>query len=531
MIDAISQWILTILIVLPLVGAGVVLSLPQGSKSLQRNVAVGFSVVELLLSLHLIAYFVPSYSSFQFAQVLPWLPADMGIKYIVGVDGVSLILILLTTILCPVILLSSYSSIEDKVKEFLALFLFLESSMIGALVSLDLVLFYVFWEAMLIPMYFIIGVWGGKDRIYATTKFVIYTVVGSLLMLVAFSYLYYVHGSMPGNSFTTNLTELYATAASLPLDTQLWLFGATALAFAIKVPLFPFHTWLPDAHVQAPTPGSVILAGVLLKMGTYGLMRFSIPMFPAAAHYAAPLMMTLGVIGIVYGALIAWRQTDIKKLVAYSSVSHLGFVVVGMFSFTEEGLTGAVYQMVNHGISTGALFLLIGVIYERRHTREMSDFGGLAKVMPLYSFYLVIATLGSVALPSTGGFIGEWLILAGTFQASPVFGALAASGVILGAIYMLWMVLKVIWGPLTNPENQKLTDVTLRESAILGFLSIAIFALGFGSAPILEHTQATIVNLSKSVTSKRPYRATLLIPGQASGLATTESLSIDGVSK
>lgn len=504
-------WILSLLVFFPLAGIALLYLLPKASEQLIRNVALAITVVELLLSLHLIAYFDPALPHLQFAQNLAWLPASTGIRYIVGVDGLSLILVILTTILCPLVVLSSFSSIEKHTREFLALFLLLESAMVGALVAVDLVLFYVFWEAMLIPMYFIIGIWGGKDRIYATTKFFIYTVVGSLLMLVAFAYLYYLHGSMPGKAYTTNLVELYRTAAQLPLDKQLWLFAATALAFAIKVPLFPFHTWLPDAHVQAPTPGSVILAGVLLKMGTYGLMRFSIPMFPEAARAAAPVMIALAVVGIVYGALIAWRQTDIKKLVAYSSVSHLGFVVAGLFAFNEQGFNGALYQMVNHGISTGALFLLIGVIYERRHTREMSDFGGLAKVMPWYAVFFVIATMGSVALPGTGGFIGEWLILLGVFRANPVFGVIAGTGVVLGAIYMLWMVLKTVWGPLTHEENKILKDVTPREAFVLGTLCVCIFVFGFASKGILDHAQSTLINLQRSVSSGAPYQTRLMI--------------------
>lgn len=510
MVSMISQWILSLLIFFPLLGA-IVVGLMKDAQ-VARHIAVAVAVLEMIFSFHLIAHFNVDSSAMQFAQDLAWLPRGTGIRYTVGVDGLSLMLVLLTTILCPLVFLSSYSSIENNVKSFLALFLVLESAMIGALVSLDLVLFYVFWEAMLIPMYFIIGVWGGKDRIYATTKFFIYTVVGSLLMLVAFSYLYYVHYQLNG-VFTTSLIELYRTAAALPVETQLWLFSATAVAFAIKVPLFPFHTWLPDAHVQAPTPGSVILAGVLLKMGTYGLMRMSIPMFPEAAHLAAPVMIGLSVVGIIYGALIAWRQTDIKKLVAYSSVSHLGFVVAGMFAFNELGFTGALYQMVNHGVSTGALFLLIGVVYERRHTREMSEYGGLARQMPWYAFFFVVATMGSVALPGTGGFIGEWLILNGVFQVHPVMATLAGTGVILGAIYMLWLVLKVVWGPLSNNENKTLSDCSPREAFVLGTLAVFVFATGFLSAPLLEHTAPTMKKLQESVNGRKAYQTQLVIPG------------------
>lgn len=511
MVDFVSQYILTILVAVPLLGAALLFMLPKGNVKNIRHVALGVTLVEFVLSLHLIAYFVPTSALFQFGQISEWLPTNTGIKYIVGVDGISLILVMLTTALCPLVMLSTYSSVEDKVREFCALFLFLEAAMVGTFFALDLVLFYVFWEAMLIPMYFLIGIWGGKDRIYATTKFVIYTVIGSLLMLVSFSYLYFVHARMNGGVYSTSLIDIYKTAAMLPLDTQLWLFAASTLAFAIKVPLFPFHTWLPDAHVQAPTAGSVILAGVLLKMGTYGLLRFSIPMFPQAAHAAAPLMITLGVIGIIYGALIAWRQTDVKKLIAYSSVSHLGFVVAGLFALNEMGITGALYQMVNHGVSTGALFLLVGVLYERRHTREMKDFSGLAKSMPWFAFFLVVATLASVGLPGTGGFIGEWLILLGTFNANKTLGILAATGVILGAIYMLWLVLKVIWGPLDKTENREISDVNPREAFILSVLSVLVFVMGFGSAAILEHTQATLVKLQKSVAENRPYETELVV--------------------
>jgi NADH-quinone oxidoreductase subunit M len=506
MIGMISEWILTILIALPLIGALALLFVSPTNEKFAWRFALGISVVELILSLHLIAHFVPSYPVLQFGQVLPWLPDSMGIKYVVGVDGLSLILVLLTTIICPLIIVSTKSSIEKNLREFLALFLFLECAMIGALVAIDAVLFYVFWEAMLIPMYFMIGIWGGKDRIYATTKFFIYTVIGSLLMLVAFAYLYFAHAAMPGNNYTTNLVELYKTAAALPLETQMWLFGATALAFAIKVPLFPFHTWLPDAHVQAPTPGSVILAAVLLKMGTYGLLRISIPMFPKAAHEFAPYMTILGIVGIIYGALIAWRQTDIKKLVAYSSVSHLGFVIVGMFSFTEMGITGSLYQMINHGISTGALFLLIGVLYERKHTREMADYGGLAKSMPKFAVLFLMATMGSVALPGTGGFIGEWLILLGTFKAWPLAGILAGTGVIFGAVYMLWLTLKVVWGPITKQENETLSDLNGRELFVLGSLAAMIFVCGFASKPILEHTQPTLLAIKKSVDTQSAFQ-------------------------
>jgi NADH-quinone oxidoreductase subunit M len=504
--DILTSWILPLLVLFPLAGAILIAMMPRSKSALSRHVAFGLSVVEALLSLFLVRYFSPGVSDLQFGITLPWLSHESGIQIVLGVDGLSLILVVLTTLLSPLVLLSTYSSVEKHVREFLALFLFLEAAMVGTFVALDLVLFYVFWEAMLIPMYFLIGIWGGSNRIYATVKFFLFTAVGSLLMLVAFAYIYFAHASLNNGTYTTSLLELYRTTASLSGTEQIWLFAALTLAFAIKVPVVPVHTWLPDAHVEAPTAGSVILAGVLLKMGTYGLMRFSIPMFPQALPPATPVMMVLGIIGIIYGALIAWRQTDIKKLIAYSSVSHLGFVVVGLFALNEQGLTGALYQMVNHGVSTGALFLLVGVIYERRHTRALSDFGGLAKVMPWYAFFFMIATLGSVALPGTGGFVGEWMILWGAFLAHPAYGILAATGVVLGATYMLWLVLKMFWGPVTHEENRTLADLSLREGFILGSLSVAVFALGIFSAPVLDHAQESLLHLKRTISIKAPYQ-------------------------
>jgi NADH-quinone oxidoreductase subunit M len=502
--EIIARWILSSLVFFPLLGAALLFALPKTNERLVRHFALGISVLELIGSFFLVRWFVPDTHNFQFTEFRTWLPTETGVRYILGVDGLSLILVLLTTFISPLVLLSTYSSVKKHVREFLALFLFLESAMIGTFVALDLVLFYVFWEAMLIPMYFMIGVWGGKNRVYATMKFVLYTVFGSLLMLVAFTYLYYVHGQATG-TYSTNLIELYSTAANLPLGEQMWLFGALTLAFAIKVPMFPVHTWLPDAHVEAPTAGSVILAGVLLKMGTYGLLRFSIPLFSSAAIKLAPVMIFLGAVGIIYGALIAWRQTDIKRLIAYSSVSHLGFVVAGIFALNTAGITGALYQMVNHGVSTGALFLLVGVIYERRHTRELAQFGGLAKSMPWFAFFFMIATLGSVALPGTGGFVGEWMILYGVFKYNALLGVLSTTGVVLGAVYMLWLVLKMFWGPITNNENTNLRDVSFREGFVLGSLSIAIFALGIFSTPVLDHTHASVLHLQKTLQSGGAY--------------------------
>lgn len=439
------------------------------------------TLVTFGISLGLLNLYEPNGAAFQFTETFDWIPF-FGIKYSLGIDGISLWLILLTTFLSPLVVLSSFSAIENRHKMYYFLLLFLETAMIGAFVATDIFLFYVFWEAMLIPMYFLIGIWGGKDRVYAAMKFFLYTLVGSLLMLVAIFYLAYLHKVQFG-TYSTLLADLLKVevAAGGFNSAQSILFLAFALAFAIKVPLFPLHTWLPDAHVQAPTAGSVILAGVLLKMGGYGFIRFAFPLFTEALPLYQPIFMVLGTIAIVYGAFVALIQPDVKKLVAYSSVSHMGYVVVGLFAINELGVTGSIYQMLNHGISTGALFLIVGMIYERRHTREISDFGGIAKVMPRFAVLFLIVTLSSVALPGTNGFIGEFLILLGTWQKAPVLAVIAGTGVIFGAVYMLWMFQRVMFGPVEsdkNPENKELKDLNFREIAVLAPLVIAIFVMG-----------------------------------------------------
>lgn len=437
------------------------------------------TLINLLFSVLIYVRFSANGADFQLTESKEWLPG-LGISYALGVDGISLWLILLTTFLMPLVVLCSFKSVENRIREYYFLLLALETGMLGAFVALDVFLFYVFWEAMLIPMYFLIGIWGGKDRIYAATKFFLYTMVGSLLMLVAIFYLAYQHKLQVGH-YSTLITDLYAL--QLQGGTTFWtaqnlLFLAFAFAFAIKVPLFPLHTWLPDAHVQAPTAGSVILAAVMLKMGGYGFMRFAFPLFPAAVAYFQLSFMILGAIAIVYGACVAMVQPDIKKLVAYSSVSHMGYVIFGLFSLNQVAVTGSLYQMLNHGISTGALFLLVGMIYDRRHTREIAAFGGITRVMPLFAITFMIVTLSSVALPGTNGFIGEFLILLGAWKVNPGLTAIGTLGVIFGAIYMLWMFQRVMFGPIHNPENEKLSDLSFRELSLLAPLIVAIFAMG-----------------------------------------------------
>jgi NADH-quinone oxidoreductase subunit M len=496
--DFINSYILSFLIFLPLIAAGLILVLPSLTSA--RLVAMVAAVIVFMGSLHVWYWFDGTSSALQFVESYEWIPS-MGMKYIVGVDGLSLLLVVLTAFLMPLVLLSQWHIEEASQKNFLALLLALQSGMIGALVAMDMVFFYVFWEVMLIPMYFIIGVWGGKRRIYAATKFVLYTVIGSLLMLAAAVVLYFAHFRQTG-VYSTSLLDLYQV--KLPLSTQLWMFTAFAVAFAIKVPMWPFHTWLPDAHVEAPTVGSVILAGVLLKMGTYGLLRFTVPLFPEAMVQAAPVLIFCGVVGIIYGALTAWVQKDAKKMVAYSSVSHLGFVVIGTFAvmasgeLSVEALTGATYQMINHGISTGALFFLVGVIYERRHTRMLADFGGLAENMPLFAMMLIIATLSSVGLPGTGGFVGEFLILNGTFQAMPVAGVFASLGVLLGAVYMLTLCRKILFGPLDKAENKEMEDLNGRELGYLVPLAVLAIVMGIFPNAFMGKTKPAIEHLAKN---------------------------------
>ena len=466
--------ILTSLVALPVAGAILLLFVrgdEEQSAPVARRIALIVSLLVFAETLLLWMRFDVAPGNFQFVERHAWIPA-FGIEYFVGVDGISLLLLVLTGFLTPLALLGSWESVHKQTKTFCIFVLLLESAMMGVFISLDLFLFYIFWDAMLVPMYFLIGIWGYERRIYAAIKFILYTMAGSVLMLLAILGLAYMHYTATG-AYSFELLKLYDM--EVPMHTQFWFFLAFALAFAIKVPLFPFHTWLPDAHVEAPTAGSVILAGVMLKMGTYGLVRFAFPLFPEAALFFAPWLAVLAVIGIIYGALVAMVQPDMKKLVAYSSVSHLGFVVLGIAAMNTQGVSGAVYQMLSHGVSTGGLFLIVGMLSDRRHTRQIAEYGGLKKVTPRLVAAFLLVTLASIGLPGLNGFVGEFLILLGAFRWDPRFAAFAATGVILSATYMLWMFQRVNYGPVTNEKNASLADLKPREwLVIVPLIAVAI---------------------------------------------------------
>jgi NADH-quinone oxidoreductase subunit M len=479
--------LLSTIIFLPLLGA-ILIALVKSflGESAIKGIALVVALLAFVISLSLYTGFKGNTHEMQFEEQRPWIEG-LGISYHLGIDGISLWLILLTTFITPICVLAAWNSIEKGVSGFMITVLMLETAMIGVFCALDLFLFYVFWEVMLIPMYLLIGIWGGHRRIYATVKFVLYTMAGSALMLVGILYLYFQND----NSF--DLMTLYGKVGTLPH--QKLLFLAFFIAFAIKIPLFPFHTWLPDAHVEAPTVGSAILAGVLLKMGTYGLLRFCLPLFPEGAAAYTPLIATLSVIGIVYGALVAMVQSDLKKLVAYSSVSHLGFVVLGIFALNHQGVQGGLLQMINHGLSTGALFLLVGMIYERRHTRMIADFGGLSKQMPIFATFFMIVTLSSIGLPGLNGFVGEFMILLGSFMSnafSKAYAVIAATGVIFAAVYMLWMFQRVMFGTLDNPKNQALKDLSLREIVVLVPIVVFIVWIGVYPKPFLSRMESSV---------------------------------------
>ena len=499
-----GAFVLPLILALPVLGAIFVMVTPKVEASLQRGIGIATSAITFLVSLLALAYFHhnpgdTARGGYQMVTDSTWV-GPLGIHFKTGLDGITLWLVLLTTMLTPITLLAATRTIEKHTREFVAAMLILETGMLGAFVALDVFVFYVFWEVMLIPMYLLIGIWGGQRRLYASIKFVLYTMVGSLLMLVAIFYVYVKYAQVTG-VYTTDLVEL--TKLVLPHNAQVWCFLAFGLAFAIKIPLFPLHTWLPDAHVEAPTPGSVILAGVLLKLGIFGFIRFAMPMFPYGAAVAAPYLVVLAVIGIIYGAVVAFAQDDVKKLVAYSSVSHLGFCVIGLFSLTLTGVEGSLFAMLSHGLTTGGLFLGIGMLYERRHTRRLAEYGGLWKQMPVFSALYLIIVMGSAGLPALSGFVGEFLTMFGLFNAADTFpagwphylpsprllGALAATGVVLGAIYLLFMFQKVFFGPLDKSKNGGLADLSIRERLVFAPLIVLIFVMGLFPGPFLKRME------------------------------------------
>jgi len=516
--DFISQNLLTILILFPVFGAVATLAHQMFWKqeSQLKWVTLGFTIVNFLLSLILVAgRGAESANGFVFETNVPWIKA-INSNFHFGVDGLSLWLVVLTTFIMPISILSTWHAVEKRPTAFYVFLLLLESAMIGVFVSLDLLVFYLFFEASLIPMFFLIGIWGGDNRIYAAVKFFIFTMLGSLLMLVAIISLYYAYASIPGGTaagtfdYVVLLHAMKMGTLNIAPATATLLFLAFAVAFAIKVPLFPFHTWLPDAHTEAPTAGSVILAAVLLKMGTYGLMRFNFTLFPDASREWAFVFIILGIVGIIYGALVAMVQPDVKRLVAYSSVAHMGFVIIGMFSFTEWGMQGALYQMLNHGVSTGALFLLVGFIYERRHTRQISEFGGLANVMPIYATIFVITAMSSVGLPFLNGFVGEFLIMLGMWKSdilsvtattnwNYIATMLAGTGVIFAAVYLLWMIQRVFFGKITNDKNRKLTDLSWREIGLMAPLLALMVYMGVYPRPFLDTSDASVKAIQERV--------------------------------
>jgi NADH-quinone oxidoreductase subunit M len=487
---------LTLVTFFPLLGVLVLLFLKPEQKNAARWTALATSLITFAISIAVLVQFHPKDPTLQMVVNVPWIQvAGLNIHYFMGVDGLSILLLLLTTFLIPISILSTWTAVEDRVRDFMLFFLLLEVGMVGVFLAQDLFLFYIFWEFTLVPMYFLIGIWGGPRRMYAAVKFFLYTMAGSILMLLAILWL-----GIYGHTFSV---PVLTAQGGIPGSIQTWLFLAFAAAFAIKVPMWPLHSWLPDAHVEAPTAGSVILAGVLLKMGTYGFLRFNIPLFPQAAVQFAPWIAVLAVIGIIYGAMVSYAQKDVKKLVAYSSVSHLGFVMLGLFALNAQGIQGGILQMVNHGLSTGALFLIVGMIYERRHTRDMDAFGGLWKVMPVYAALTLIVALSSMGLPGLNGFVGEFTILIGAWEAGQVggalttywFAALAAVGVILAAVYILYMFQKLFLGPVDKEENRSLKDINWREIATLTPLLVFIFWIGLYPQPFFNLMAPTVDKL------------------------------------
>ncbi|MFH1287327.1 MAG: NADH-quinone oxidoreductase subunit M [bacterium] len=484
--------ILSTLTFLPFVsGCLIFFFIPKGKEELIRKSVFVVSLVELGLSIFLIRQFNPELVEMQFVEKMAWIPS-IGVEYLIGVDGISVLIILLTTILTSVAILSSWASIKHRVREYYPLFLFMEAAVIGSLVSLDFILFYIFWEIMLIPMLFLIGVWGEENRLYAAMKFFLFTLVGSVLMLVGILALYFKYHELSGNPLTFNILQL--KTISYPVNFQLWVFMAFFIGWAIKIPMFPFHTWLPDAYVQAPTAGSIIIAGVLSKMGIYGFLRFSLPLFPLANQILAPLAAVLAVIAIIYGAFLAISQKDMKKLVAYSSFSHMGFIVLGIFAFSQFGLEGAILQLFNHGITIGALFLCVGLLYDRASTKQIEAFGGLSKRIPMYTFFFTLFLLASMGVPCLSGFVGEFLILTGAVKNNVslysglyrFLGVVAVVGIPLGSAYILWLYQRVMLGHKVNPKHANMLDLNLREIVCLVSLALFVIWIGVYPAPFLR---------------------------------------------
>src|SRR5947209_2079906 len=497
------NYYLSLILFTPLAGAFILLLVNKRNENAIRWIANVVALIGFVISVPLWFWFNPQVADFQFVERAPWIPF-VGAEYFLGIDGLSTLLILLTTMMGSIAVLSSWTAITERMKEYYIFLLVLQTGMLGAFLSLDFLLFFLFWEVMLVPMYFLIGIWGSANRLYSAIKFFLYTLVGSVVMLLGILALYFYNHTLTG-VYTFDVTQFHKLA--VPYDLQWWVFLAFFLGFAIKVPMFPFHTWLPDAHTDAPTAGSVILAAVLLKMGTYGFLRFSLPILPEASHAFVPMMAILSIIGIVYGALVALAQKDWKRLVAYSSVSHMAIVMLGMFALNPVGITGSIVQQLNHGISTGALFLLVGIVYERRHTREISEYGGLSRVMPVYAAIFLIMTMSSIGLPTLNGFIGEFLILQGAFTYSKMWAAFAASGVVLGAAYMLYLYQRTMFGRIDNPKTERLLVLNQREFQTFAPLIVLAVWIGLYPSPFLRRLDTSVQHVVARVNPQYNDRA------------------------